>query len=130
MRRRTIRLWAALFLLVASCSKRSGSTSEPSPIDSDSPYRITITTAGAVSPVELVVPAGSRVLFTNKHSHPHFMASDPHPDHDDCPALNQVGVLRPGESRETGNLIEIRSCGFHDHDDPDNLALRGRIIAR
>ena len=58
------------------------------------------------------------------------MASDDHPDHRECPALNQVGVLNPGQSRESGNLVTARTCAFHDHDDPTNNNLRGRIIIR
>ena len=58
------------------------------------------------------------------------MTSDPHPEHDDCPALNQVGVLLNGQNRETGNLITVRTCGFHDHEDPDNANVKGRIVVR
>ena len=58
------------------------------------------------------------------------MASDPHPEHTDCPEINQVGLLTPGATRETGNLVTVRTCGFHDHDNPTNAGLRGRIIIR
>jgi hypothetical protein len=86
--------------------------------------------SGTVSPRELTVSPGARVLFINNHSRRHDMASDPHPDHGDCPEINQVGVLSNGQSRETGNLVAVRTCGFHDHDDPDNPGLRGSIIIR
>jgi len=95
-----------------------------------STYRITIGTNGVVSPPELVVPPGTRVLFTNDHNVRHDMTSDPHPDHDLCREINQVGVLNPGQSRETGNLVTPRTCGFHDHDDFENRALQGRIVIR
>ena len=55
------------------------------------------------------------------------MASDPHPSHSDCPQINQVGVIQPGNNRQTGNLTIARTCGFHDHADPSNDALRGTI---
>ena len=58
------------------------------------------------------------------------MTSDPHPEHDDCPEINDVGLLNSGQSRETGNLVIVRTCGFHDHDDPDNNSVKGRIIIR
>ena len=58
------------------------------------------------------------------------MTSDPHPEHTDCPELNRVGLLNSGQSRETENLVVVRSCGFHDHDDPNNAAVKGRIIVR
>ena len=99
----------------------------PSP---NNPFRITIASSGAVSPTELVVPPGTRVLFVNSDSRRHDMTSDPHPDHTDCPEINQVGLLQPMQSRETGNLVAVRTCGFHDHENPENTALSGRIVIR
>lgn len=58
------------------------------------------------------------------------MTSDPHPEHTDCPEINNVGPLNNGQSRETGNLNISRTCGFHDHDDPNNASVRGLIIIR
>jgi hypothetical protein len=58
------------------------------------------------------------------------MTSDPHPDHTDCPEINQVGLLSPGQSRETGNLVTVRTCGFHDHDNPSAQSLTGQIIVQ
>jgi len=54
------------------------------------------------------------------------MSSDPHPIHTDCPEID-VGSVAPGQSRSTQNLVTPRTCGFHDHDDPDNAALQGTI---
>lgn len=116
----------ALMLLAAACG---GSPTNPSPSPAN-PNRITISASGVVSPSELVVSPGSRVLFVNEHSRRHDMSSDPHPEHTDCPELNQVGLLVPGQSRETGNLVAVRTCGFHDHDDPNDAGLRGRINIR
>lgn len=104
----------------------SGSGTSPSPTSSNT---ITITSAGA-SPRELTVSAGTRVTFVNNDSVSHDMASDPHPEHTDCPEINQVGFLTPGQSRQTGNLNTVRTCGFHDHDRPNVVALTGRIIVR
>jgi plastocyanin len=91
---------------------------------------ITISSSGSVSPVELVVPPGARVLFVNNDTRRHEMTSDPHPDHVNCPEINQVGLLNPGQSRETGNLVAARTCGFHDHENPDANGLKGRIVVR
>jgi plastocyanin len=91
---------------------------------------VTISSAGVASPKDLTVPPGSRVLFVNNDSRRHDMTSDPHPDHEDCPSLNQVGVLTTGQSRESGNLNVARTCGYHDHDNPDNTNVQGRIIVR
>jgi plastocyanin len=90
---------------------------------------VTITSAG-VSPKELTVSPGTRVLFVNNDSRLHDMSSDPHPAHDDCVEINQVGLLQPGQRRETGNLNTVRTCGYHDHDLPQNEALKGRIVIR
>jgi plastocyanin len=107
-----------------------GGDAPSAPSSPENPNRITISSSGAVSPAELVVSQGARVLFINNHAQRHEMTSDPHPEHSNCPELNQVGLLTPGQSRETGNLVTIRTCGFHDHENPDNAALRGRIIIR
>jgi plastocyanin len=106
-----------------------GGPSGPSP-PPDNPNRITISADGVVSPADLVVAPGTRVLFVNNHSRSHQMTSDPHPDHQDCPEINQVGLLGSGQSRETGNLITVRTCGFHDHDNPNDTRLQGRIVIR
>lgn len=58
------------------------------------------------------------------------MTSDPHPEHSLCPEINQVGLLQTGQKRETGNLVAVRTCGFHDHENPDNRQLTGRIVIR
>jgi plastocyanin len=114
--------------VAAACGGSSGpSTPSPTPTN---PNQVVISESGAVTPTEIVVSPGSRVLFINRHSRSHNMASDPHPEHDQCPEINQVGLLQPGESRETGNLVTVRTCGYHDHDNPDNASLKGRIVTR
>jgi plastocyanin len=87
-------------------------------------------TASGVSPTLLTVPAGSRVTFVNNDTRRHDMTSDPHPEHTECPEINAVGALQPGQSRETGNLVAARTCGYHDHEQPTNNALRGRIVVQ
>jgi plastocyanin len=115
-------------LLLASCGGGS-SPSSPTP-PSNNPNVFTFSASGVVSPKEVTVSPGSRVLFRNNDSRRHNVSSDPHPDHTDCPELNQVDYLNPGQERETGNLVSIRTCGFHDHDDFDNNDKKGRIIVR
>ena len=125
-----MRLRTPVVVLLALCAA-CGSDSAPSnPSNPTNPFTFTISSGGIVSPKQLTVPPGTRVLFVNNHSRRHDVTSDPHPDHLDCPELNQVGVLNAGQSRETGNLVVVRTCGFHDHDDPDNVNLRGSIIIR
>jgi plastocyanin len=83
-----------------------------------------------VCPQALTVAIGSQVTFINNDSIVHEMDSDPHPEHTDCPAINQVDFLNPGQSRASGNLNTARNCGFHDHANPNNAALRGTITIR
>jgi|SRR5215207_1280023 len=120
------RLPLVTVLGLAACGS-SGSPTNPPP--GNNPFTFTITAAG-VSPKEHTVPPGSRVLFVNNDTRRRNMTSDPHPEHDACPEINSVGLLNVGASRETGNLNTVRTCGFHDHDDPGNTAVLGRIIIR
>jgi hypothetical protein len=118
-----------LWLSIAACGGGGGTPPSPNPNPNPNPNTFTITSAG-VSPKELTVSPGTRVMFVNNDSRRHDMGSDPHPDHTDCTEINSVGVLNPGQSRETGNLNTVRTCGFHDHDLPDNNNLKGRIVIR
>lgn len=90
---------------------------------------ITVTSSGA-NPRTLTVSPGTRILFINSDSSMHEMTSDPHPSHEDCPELNQVGHLNPGQQRESGNLVTTRACGFHDHANPGTQSLQGTITIR
>ena len=88
---------------------------------------ITITPSG-VSPKTLTVARGTQVTFTNNDSVNHEMNSDPHPVHTDCPEINSVGSLVPGQSKMTGNLNTVRTCGYHDHLRNTVVSLQGTII--
>jgi plastocyanin len=81
----------------------------------------------AVCPTTLTVTRGSQVTFINNDNRTHEMNSDPHPEHTNCPELNQVGHLEPGQSRQSGNLTVARTCGFHDHLNDQNRSLQGTI---
>ncbi len=115
-----------VLLSVFACGGGSKSPTTPSGGGSDAAATITITSSGA-SPQRVTVPNGGRVMFINNDSRVHFMASDPHPSHEDCPELNSVGVLNPGERRESANLVVTRACGFHDHDNPGTQSLQGTV---
>jgi len=84
--------------------------------------------AGVVSPKQVEINVGQRVAFVNNDSSAHEIASNPHPVHTDCPPINDVGGLAPGNARLTGAFTIARTCGFHDHGQPDNTALQGTII--
>jgi plastocyanin len=90
---------------------------------------ITIT-ANGVNPSQITVPVGSRVTFINNDTRNHEMNSNPHPTHGDCPAIDDVGFIAPGQTKQTGNLTVARTCGFHDHNQPDVASLQGQIIVQ
>jgi plastocyanin len=122
---------AAAALTLAACGGGGGGGSTPtSPTTPTTPTpggtTITITAAGA-SPRTLTVSPGTRVTFVNNDNRPHEMNSDPHPTHGDCPEIDQVGFLAVGQSKQTGNLTTVRTCGFHDHNQPSEANLQGTI---
>jgi hypothetical protein len=86
--------------------------------------------SNSVSPREVTVPVGSRVNFVNQTGNNIEIHSDPHPIHTDCPPLNNVGVLRAGQTGQTGPLTVARRCGFHDHGRPDDDRFQGTIIVQ
>jgi hypothetical protein len=93
----------------------------------DMPPTITITPMG-VSPKAIQIVVGTQVTFVNNDIGNRALQSDPHPLHTDCPELNTLGFMPPGSSMQTDVFLAPRTCGFHDHDDPTNEALRGRIV--
>ncbi len=118
--------FAVCAALVGSCGGGGYGGGAPTSPSSSAPT-ITLTSSGA-SPQTLRVNTGQRVMFVNNDSRMHEMLSVPHLLHTDCPALNDVGSLSPGASRQTGTLSEARSCGFHDHLNPDDQRFRGQIL--
>lgn len=70
------------------------------------------------------------MTFVNNDTQEHEMDSNPHPEHTDCPEINQVDLLTPGQMRLTGNLNTVRTCGYHDHLNDFNASLKGEIVIR
>jgi len=126
----TARLASLVALTCALAACGGGGATTPTPPPQNNPNVITIGSNGVVTPKDLTVAQGARVLFVNNDSRRHDMTSDDHPDHLECPPLNQVGLLNPGQSRESGNLVTIRTCGFHDHDNPNDRNLQGTVTIR
>jgi len=108
-------------LAVASC----GGTTPVNPSANDA--TITITSTG-LTPKRVDIKAWSHVTFVNQDVRPHVISSDPVPTHTDCPPINQVGYLNPGESRTTGTMNEPRTCGFHDHLNENDPTYAGQIV--
>lgn len=133
MRNLRILLCASVALVITAAACDGGSDGPTSPSQSPSPSpspsggtTITITSSG-VSPRALTVSVGSRVTFVNNDSRAHDMASNPHPEHTDCPEINSVGFLTAGQSRTSGNLNTRRTCGYHDHNRDSDTSLQGTI---
>jgi len=127
-------LVAAIALAAVMVACGGGSTSpsgsgSPTPTPTPAPAGLTITiTSAGVSPKTLTVARGSQVTFVNNDNIIHDELSDPHPEHTDCPELNSVGFMSPGQSRQTSNLNTARSCGFHDHELFSDPRWQGTII--
>ena len=121
----------ALVAAAACGSKGSSTSTAPTPtlVTAVTTTTITITSAG-VTPNNIEVAVGARVLFINNDSRAHNMTSDPHPSHTDCPPINSVGFLQAGQQITTANLTTARTCKYHDHDDPSNKNLQGQITIK
>jgi len=101
-----------VYLLLTACGSGGGSPTAPEPTPSGP--TVTITGTG-LTPRAIEIPVGGRLTIVNRDAIAHDMGSDPHPGHEDCPELNQIGMLQPGQARTSGNLVEARTCGMHDH---------------
>jgi plastocyanin len=117
----------AVMIPLAGCG--DDSPTSPSPGTGAVGATVPISSTG-VSPKTVTINSGEVVMFVNSDSQSHQIASDPHPSHTDCPAVNALDVLAAGQSRSTGNFTTARTCGYHDHRDPTNTALQGTITIR
>ena len=129
IRRLTLVLACAV---LPSCGGDSSSPGSPSPggggpVLPGEAATITVTSSG-VSPRTVTVPVGSRVNFVNQGNVIVEMTSDPHPIHTDCPAINNVGGLRPGATGQTAEFTSARRCGFHDHGRGEDERFMGTIV--
>jgi plastocyanin len=90
---------------------------------------ISITTSG-VTPSAVTITAGQSVTFVNNDSVSHEIASGPIPTYDECPAINRVGTLQPGQSMQTGALSTTRACDFIDLLRVEDSRWRGTIAVQ
>jgi hypothetical protein len=116
-----------VYLLLTACGAWGKSPTAPEPTPTGP--TVTITSSG-LTPRTIEVPVGGRLTIVNNDTIAHDMASDPHPGHEDCPELNQIGMLTPGQRRTSGNLVEARTCGMHDHLRQLDTSLHLRITIR
>jgi plastocyanin len=121
---------AAGIAIVAACGGSSSSpSSNPTPgaCTPSTNANTLVIQNNTICPSALTVTRGTQVTILNSDSRTHEMDSDPHPEHTDCPELNQIGFLNPGQSRQSGNLNTARKCGMHDHASPDTASLKATI---
>lgn len=119
---------------VSGCGGGGGSTpTSPSPTPGGTgstppPTTATLSIgAGGISPAAVTIARGGRVTVVNNNNRVHEISSDAHPNHTDCPEINLLGTLSPGQTGMTGALNTARVCGFHDHLNPNDAGLRGTI---
>jgi plastocyanin len=121
---------AAGIAIVAACGGSSSSpSSNPNPgaCTPSTNANTLVIQNNTICPSALTVTRGTQITILNSDSRTHEMDSDPHPEHTDCPELNQIGFLNPGQSRQSGNLNTARKCGMHDHSSPDTASLKATI---
>lgn len=81
-----------------------------------------------MSPKQVRVYQGSTVTFTNDDARVHDVRSDPLHLQTDCPELNAIGTLVPGQSRASDPLQHVRGCGFHDHVNEGDARYYGTVF--
>ena len=119
---------AAMVMTVAlACGGASSTSATPTPMPTPVTTNTITITNNVASPLSITVTRGSQVTILNSDSRSHQMESDPHPEHTDCPELNQIGFLNAGQSRQSGNLNTARKCGMHDHNSPETAGLKVTI---
>jgi hypothetical protein len=101
----------------------------PAPAPPNDTATVTITPFGMM-PYEANVVAGGRVTFVNRDLVVHDIQGGVDPDHRDCPEIDIVGFLPPGQSRATNPLPTARTCDYHDHTEHDHHGFSGKIVIR
>jgi plastocyanin len=75
-------------------------------------------TADGFEPATVLIPAGTEVTWINQNIEPHWIASNPHPDHDELPGLNSNEAIGP-EGSYSYTFEESGEYGYHDHLNPE-----------
>ena len=104
----------------AACGSSFTSSESPAPsslLDPSQPRAavpaVSIT-AGGFNPQVLHVNYPVTVTFTNADTAAHTLESAPELNWDNCPEMNTVGTLKPGESKAVPFSEEDAVCAYHD----------------
>jgi len=134
---------ALTLTLAAACGSTPASPTPPSPSPAPAPApspapapapppgsaTVAITPFGMM-PYEATVSTGGQVTFVNRDLVVHDIQGGVDPDHRDCPEIDIVGFLQPGQSRATNPLSTARTCDYHDHTEHDHHGFTGKIVIR
>jgi len=118
-----------LILLFVTCCGGGGNGPATAPDPARSEPIVNVTARG-FEPPSVVVAVGGRVRFQNFDDRSHSIASNPVDTHTDCPGINEVGLLVPGQVKATAPFREPRTCGFHDELSEATQLLTGSITIR
>lgn len=120
---------AAIVCVGALACGGNGSPTGPGP-SGPGPVGATITiTSNGMAPGSASINAGQSITLVNNDTRAHQISSNPHPSHTDCAQLN-LGTLNPGQSRTSDAFPSARTCGYHDHNDPNNGLWMGTLTVR
>lgn len=78
---------------------------------------VVITNEGFTPGVILVHP-GTTVVWVNKADEPHWVASNPHPDHDALPGFDAGDAIFP-DKEHSYTFNETGEYDYHDHLEPE-----------
>jgi hypothetical protein len=122
----------ATFVAIASaCGGGNTAPSAPEPPPATPNEVLINVTATGFKPKDSVLAIGGQATFTNIDDRLHSVASNPLTTHADCPAINAVGVLVPGQSKSTAMFTEAKTCGYHDpSSEGSGQILMGTITVR
>jgi plastocyanin len=113
--------------LAAACgsSTPTGATQATDGAAHAMPLTVMILPTG-MSPDEVSVAVGDRVGFMNHDTVPRHVAGGPDPARPECPEIDVVGRIMPGEIRATAPLPSARTCEYH----VQSTTFKGRIVIR
>ncbi len=122
-------LTATLAFSGAGCSKSTGTSPAPQPLEAHvrtGDTKPLTYNPGTLDIKEITITVGDSIEFRNSDLKAHWPASAPHPTHSTYPEFDPKASVKPGESW----AFKFEKAGdwkFHDHLNPQNKAFQGVI---